>query len=76
MENDAKVSSFRDISPDKLYRIGQVVGEKGLIPISPSNWYAKIAEGLAPKPVKIGARVSAWRGSDLIAYINGLPVAA
>lgn len=63
---------YQTIASERLYRLNQVVGKEGLIPISPSNWYSKIAAGNAPKPVKIGTRVSAWRGSDLISYINAL----
>lgn len=53
-------------------------GTAGLIPVSPATWYAWIARGHAPKPVKFG-KASAWRAEDIRAFIQscstGFPTA-
>lgn len=36
-----------------------------LIPISKSAWWAGVAEGRYPAPVKLGPRMSAWRVEDI-----------
>jgi predicted DNA-binding transcriptional regulator AlpA len=36
-----------------------------LIPVSKSTLYAGIKSGAYPAPVRIGARISAWRVSDI-----------
>jgi len=33
----------------------------GVYPVSESSWYAGVAKGVYPKPVKLSARVSAWK---------------
>ena len=42
-----------------------------LIPVSKSTWYAGIKKGTYPKPVKIGARASAWRIEEIEGIIEG-----
>ena len=45
----------------------------GLIPVSHATWWRGIKEGRFPKPVKLGARVTAWRVEDIRALIaNGI----
>lgn len=58
----------KDAWPERLLRINQIVGRSGLIPVSRSTWYAMVAAGRAPKPIKLG-RVSLWRVSDVRALI-------
>lgn len=44
-----------------------------LIPVSRASWWAGIAKGSYPRPVKLAANTTAWRISDirsLIAKIN------
>ncbi len=36
-----------------------------VIPIGKSTWHAWVASGKAPKPVKLGPRISAWRVMDI-----------
>jgi prophage regulatory protein len=40
------------------------------IPVSKSTWWAGIKSGRFPKPVKLGARVTAWRAEDIRALIS------
>lgn len=46
-----------------------------VFPVSKSTWWAGIKEGKYPKPVKLGAKISAWRVEDirtLISTIGGV----
>jgi len=57
-----------------LLKLYQVIGdpEKGiapLIPVSKSSWYAGIAAGRFPQPVKLGKRAVAWRATDIQALL-------
>jgi hypothetical protein len=42
-----------------------------LFPVSRSTWWQGVRDGRYPKPVKIGARCTAWRVEDLRALIEG-----
>ena len=60
-----------------LLRLKQILGSKKegiepIFPISKASWYAGIAEGKYPKPVKIGARSVAWKSSEIQALIAEL----
>lgn len=41
-----------------------------LIPVSKSTWWAGVKTGRYPKPVKLGARITAWRVEDIRALIQ------
>ena len=43
-----------------------------LLPISKSTWWAGVRSGRFPKPTKIGARISAWKASDIRALLTSL----
>jgi prophage regulatory protein len=45
-----------------LLRLPQVLSR---FPISRSGWYAGVKAGKYPAPIKLGARTSAWRESDI-----------
>jgi len=45
-----------------LLRLPKVLA---LIPVSKSGWWAGVASGRYPKPVKLSARCSAWRSQDI-----------
>lgn len=40
-------------------------GVLGLFPVSRSSWFAGVAEGRYPAPVKLGPRMSAWKVEDI-----------
>jgi len=40
------------------------------LPISRSSWWAGVASGRYPKPVKLGPRITAWRVHNLRALID------
>jgi predicted DNA-binding transcriptional regulator AlpA len=57
-------------------RLKDIVGDRraspaiaGLLPISRAAWYAGIAEGLYPKPFKLG-RASLWKRSEVIEMLR------
>ena len=52
------------ITEESLLRLPEVLK---LIPVAKSTWWAGCKSGKFPRPVKIGARTSAWRGADIIA---------
>lgn len=54
---------------DALLRLPQVLA---LIPVSRSAWWAGVASGLYPKPVKLSPRVTVWKASEIQAFIGGV----
>ena len=51
-------------------RLPQIIGCKrkgipALYPVSKSNWWAGVASRRYPAPVKLSARVTAWRVTDV-----------
>ena len=41
-----------------------------VFPVSKSSWWLGVKEGKYPKPVKLGARTTAWRAEDIQSLIN------
>lgn len=78
MKSDQRSITRRGISPDALYRIPSITGgpdgngvrQEPLIPVSPATIWRWVRAGRFPKPVKLGPGVTAWRGADLIAFIE------
>lgn len=58
------------LNPNGLLRLSQIIGARGLIPISRSRWYYGIQSGEFPKPIKLGSRAVAWRASDIALLIE------
>jgi prophage regulatory protein len=52
-------------------RLKQIISPRGLIPVSRSTWYARVATGEFPAPVKIG-RMSLWAVEDIDALVARL----
>lgn len=42
------------------------------IPIGRSTWWKWVAEGKAPKPIKLGVKTTAWRVEDIRKLIIAL----
>ena len=51
---------------NRLLRLSEV---RTRVPYSRATIYAKIGQGLFPKPVSLGARAVAWLESDIEAWI-------
>lgn len=60
----------------KLLRLKQVLAPLGPVPVSKSSWYAGIAKGIYPKPIRVSARISAWRADEIATLINNMPRAS
>ncbi len=53
-------------------RLPQIIGDPKaepplppIIPVKKSCWWAGVASGRFPKPVKLGPRITAWRVEDI-----------
>jgi predicted DNA-binding transcriptional regulator AlpA len=62
-----KDTTVVEIAPQGLYRWAQI---KSLLPISRETWRLRIKAGRAPKPSYEDDNVTAWRGADLIAWLD------
>ena len=51
-------------------RLSAILAPNGPIPVGRSTWWAGVKEGRFPKPVKLGARITAWRVEDIRAFIE------
>jgi len=51
-------------------RLSSILAPAGPLPISRSSWWAGVASGRYPKPVKLGPRITAWRVADLRALMD------
>jgi predicted DNA-binding transcriptional regulator AlpA len=74
------MSKQNENKPERGFlRLPQVIGNPkakppiaARIPVSKSTWWSGIREGRYPKPVKLSARTSAWRESDIDALCDQL----
>ena len=62
---------------DRLLRLRQIIGDRKanppiepIIPISKSSWWAGVASGKYPKPIKLSERVTVWKASDIEKFID------
>ena len=58
---------------DALWRAKQAAARAGM---GQSSWWRLVAQGVAPQPVKIGARFTAWRASDVLNFIEQVAAGA
>lgn len=49
-------------------------GRAGLLPISPSTFWRLVRNGKFPQPVKLGPNTTAWRASDVMAWVDSQAV--
>ena len=61
------------MTPEKYYRLPEL---QELVPLSRSVIYDMIARGKFPRPVKLTARVSAWKSSEVAAWLAEREAAA
>ena len=65
----------RSIPETGFLRLRQIVGDKTqgtppIIPVSKSTWWAGVASGRFPKPVKLSPGITVWRVEDIRAFIT------
>jgi len=69
------VPSFDDLPDAALVRLSQLVRDPRHperltpLPISPATFWRKVKEGSFPKPIKLGARITAWKVGEVRAWI-------
>ncbi|WP_081678683.1 helix-turn-helix transcriptional regulator [Desulfocurvibacter africanus] len=71
------MSNLHSLPKDGFVRARQIVGDakRGIppiIPVSRSAWWAGVASGRYPKPVKLGPRTTAWRAEDIRRLVENL----
>ena len=49
-------------------RIPQVLH---LVPVSKSTWWTWVKDGKAPKPIKLGPKITAWKAEDINQFLDG-----
>lgn len=52
---------------EQLLRLPAVLQQ---VQVGKSTWWAWCKQGYAPKPVKLGKRVSCWKASEIQAFIE------
>jgi prophage regulatory protein len=62
--------TFQNLPQSGFLRITAILAPNGPIPVSRSTWWAGVKDGRFPKPVKLGARITAWRVEDIRALID------
>jgi predicted DNA-binding transcriptional regulator AlpA len=58
------------IRPDCYLRLNAILSPDGPLPISRSSWWLKVRNGDFPQPIKLGPRITVWRGRDILALIE------
>jgi prophage regulatory protein len=53
-------------------RLKQIIAPHGPIPVGRSTWWAGVASGRYPKPIRLGPRITAWRFEDIASLIETL----
>ncbi len=63
------VETSADLPHTGYLRLPQILR---LIPIGRSTWWRWVAEGKAPKPVKLGPKTTAWTATSIRQLISDL----
>jgi predicted DNA-binding transcriptional regulator AlpA len=63
-------SAFQNLPQTGFLRLNAILAPNGPIPVGRSTWWAGVKEGRYPKPIKLGARITAWRVEDIRAFIE------
>jgi prophage regulatory protein len=62
-------SSHQDLPTTGLLRLPQVLS---IIPVGRSTWWAGVASGRFPAPVKLGPKTTCWRIEDIQKFLDSL----
>lgn len=61
---------------ERLLRLTEIIGDRKseppippIIPVSKSTWWAGVKDGRFPSAVHLGARITCWRESEVLALI-------
>ncbi len=78
MSRDKKLNNCSIYFPqDGFVRAYQIIGDssKGIapfFPVSRSQWFAGIKEGIYPKGIKLSSRVTVWKAEAIREMVNEL----
>jgi predicted DNA-binding transcriptional regulator AlpA len=66
---------------DGLLRISQICGDRArgippIVPVSRSTWWAGVASGRFPAPVRLGSKLTFWKAADIRALLEKLGAAS
>lgn len=64
-----KINQLRTEMPKAGY-IRQALLIPGILPVSPATLWRWVSIGKFPKPVKISPRITAWRVTDIIRWLE------
>ena len=64
------MKTFSSLPETGFVRLSSILPPHGPIPVSKSTLWAGIKAGRYPQPVKLGARITAWRVKDIRALIE------
>lgn len=64
-----RIESIPSAQQDKLLRLPDVLAK---VPVGRASWWKGVKEGRFPAGVKLGARTTCWRASDIDALIKSL----
>ena len=61
------------ITPRVYLRVSDITrnsrtGKPGLLPITPSTWWAWVKSGKAPPPLKLSSGCTVWREADVLRF--------
>ncbi len=69
--NEHQPREYRHLrTSGRLIRLPQIIGPDGYLPVSRSHFYELIKAGEIPPPIKLGPRISVWRESDILDFIE------
>ncbi|MEA5115974.1 MAG: AlpA family phage regulatory protein [Geobacteraceae bacterium] len=59
--------------PNRLIRLKEVLK---LVPVAGSTWWAWVASGKAPSPIRLGSRCTCWRAREIYDFLEQASKAA
>lgn len=63
----AKTNSGNNVPDDALLRLPQVLAR---VPVGRSTLWGWVRDGRFPKPIKLGPMTTAWRASEISAWLD------
>lgn len=63
------IAMVKLLENNSFLRLRDIIGPGGLLPIGRSNWYQRVADGRAPRPVKCG-RLSLYKVADVARLLD------
>ncbi|NDY95048.1 helix-turn-helix transcriptional regulator [Wenzhouxiangella limi] len=69
------MQTYEPFPSNGFVRLSGIIGTPpgtGPVPVSRATWYSWIRQGIAPPPIKLGPRASAWRVEDIRAFVENL----